>query len=81
MGKLKDLVDESQITAGPKCTVSMLLDQLDDTDGQELVELLAGDRPTSVIARALVRLDWTVNGRPIASQTLGRHRKGECSCR
>lgn len=60
---------------GPKCTACTLLETLATEDSAALAAALADPSfSTAAIARAL-----RVEGYAVSAQTLGRHRKKECS--
>ena len=73
---LADALDsEGARRKGPTCSVSGILAALDDADRESLLAAFASTQPSSAISRALA----TVNVQ-VASTTLSRHRRGECSC-
>lgn len=60
---------------GPRCGAGLLLNELDEPTRADLLALLAGSARLSAIAVALKN-----RGHKVGAQTLGRHRKGICSC-
>ena len=60
---------------GPPCAIFVALAELDETDATALTTALASDMQSTMIARALASV-----GYPVASNTVGRHRRGDCSC-
>lgn len=76
------LLDEAREESGrtnnrPKCSIAAL-----DADLRaEIDEALATDGVTATgLERALVRRGVTSGGHTIKSTTLGRHRRGDCTC-
>jgi hypothetical protein len=61
--------------SGPRCSVAVLLGNLDAADRSALLDALSSDIPAAVLGRAL-----KAEGHQVAQGTIQRHRKGECSC-
>lgn len=59
----------------PECGVKALMARLPKREAQELRDALEGPLPHAVITRALAGL-----GHKLADTTIGRHRRGGCSC-
>ena len=70
------LLENADVRRGSVCSVAYLLDKLEPAEADELREALRSDYRTSDIARVLNQL-----GHKITKNTLGRHRRGECSCK
>lgn len=70
------LLENADVRRGSLCSVAYLLDKLEPAEADELREALRSDYRTSDIARVLNQL-----GHKITKNTLGRHRRGECSCK
>ena len=60
---------------GPPCAILVALTELDADDATALTTALASEMQTTMISRALGSV-----GYPVASNTVGRHRRGDCSC-
>ena len=60
---------------GGACSVTQLITNLDDVDGQALRNVLEGDLEGETIA-AVLRSE----GHHISGYTIQRHRRGMCSC-
>jgi hypothetical protein len=75
---LDEAKEESERTSNrPKCSISAL----DDDLRAEIDEALANQSVTATgLERALARRGVEVAGRTIKSTTLGRHRRGDCTC-
>jgi hypothetical protein len=58
-----------------RCSVSVILDSLDDDDRDALLVLLDGRAAGAHIARAL-----TNRGHAVRGQTVQRHRARDCGC-
>ena len=72
---LKDIIEENN---GPqtKCRVREIYENLSDGDKGAFIDAVNDENITAVaIERALKK-----NGFPVASTTIRRHRRGECSC-
>lgn len=69
------MLETADVRRGSVCSVAYLLDKLEPAEAGELREALRSDYRTSDIARVLNQL-----GHKITKNTLGRHRRGECSC-
>ncbi len=68
---------ETQRT-GPRCSVGILLDKVDQEDRKALVAALADlTRNRAVLAEAI----RTVHGVDISQGTLARHMRRHCRCR
>lgn len=70
---------------GPVCSIKRLLDRLDDDLRGQLVEALRPESPWphAELARVLadnMKDDLAALGIDVKSTTVGRHRRGECSC-
>jgi len=61
---------------GPRCTVGILLDELNDHDTKILT--VAMERPA--IAGTAIAEYLTEQGHPMNASPINRHRKGRCSC-
>lgn len=73
--KLADTYAEIEGRQSP-CKIRTYLDMLDTDNREWLEQALAGDRfATKTLAETLTR-----NRLPVSDSTLGRHRRGECSC-
>ena len=67
---------ESTIKKGPPCSVALLLSELKGDDRQAVIEALGDPKvPATAIDRALLK-----EGHRVGSNSLQRHRRGECSC-
>ena len=75
MGLREEL--ESLYLRNNKCSVGKLLDRLDESDRQEMIEILAD---TNVPLKALSRLS-EAKGWKIHRDTFQRHREKGCICR
>jgi len=75
MGLLADI--QAEAPSGPdKCSVSILLDALDEADRKDLEAALAdGSIPHTAISRAL-----TKRGHDMHDKRVAAHRRGECAC-
>ena len=74
MGLVQDLLEDSW-HPGPKCRLAPYLDQLPDTDRDELIAAIGEPRITAeAIARHLKR-----HGQHIQAGTIQRHRRNECA--
>ena len=69
------MLETADLRRGSLCSIAYLLDKLEPAEADELREALRSDYRTSDIARVLTQLGHKVN-----RGTLGRHRRGECSC-
>jgi hypothetical protein len=72
------LLDEAQsLTSrmGGTCGVELLLNSLSPEEQAELTEAIASSVEGSALARALAG-----RGHRVPSQTIQRHRRGECTC-
>lgn len=64
---------------GPRCGVTILLDDLDDDDADELRQFLAAD--TNHVGHTyLAGLVKEAFGVRLSADTVSRHRRGLCSC-
>jgi len=76
VGKLADLIDVDRKPNLQVCGVTMLLRSLAKADAADLHAALAdGNVASATIARALAAL-----GHTLRSNTIRRHRRGECGC-
>jgi hypothetical protein len=73
---LLDEAQQSTVTKGTTCTVTVLLQSLSPSEQAELIEALESSVQSFALSRALAN-----RGHRIAGQTIGRHRRGECQCR
>jgi hypothetical protein len=62
---------------GPRCTVALLLNQLDEEERAELVDCL--DDTVGVQTSALTRV-LRARGHQIGEASMGRHRRRDCAC-
>lgn len=74
-----------RVYRGPVCSIKLLLDCLDDDLRGQLVEALRPESPWphAALARTLadtMKDDIAALGIDVKSSTVGRHRRGECSC-
>ncbi len=72
------LLTEARIVArraGGTCGVAVLTSRLSEAEQAELIEALESDVSASAITKAL-----ELRGHDIGHQTIGRHRRGQCSC-
>jgi hypothetical protein len=77
MSLLAEIMSQPSRRKGSRCTISVILTQLDAKDADELVIALADPFiPNVAISRVLRKRDQV-----IAPQTVGRHRRGDCLCR
>lgn len=80
MAGLSDALANAAVNArmgGARCTVAVILDDLDDGDRASLVEALANRKlSVNVIYRALTE---TTGEKPSRSG-IERHRRGDCAC-
>jgi len=75
MGKLADAITAESTWPGPRCTVCQFLAGPIPKDVRaELDAALVSATPSTVLAKALVRLGYDVKHGP-----LQRHRRGDCS--
>lgn len=75
MTLLDDIAAEVQHPGG-NCTIGAILNRRDDIAADLAIALADTARyPHSAIARAL-----TARGDKMAAVTVGRHRRGECTC-
>ena len=70
------LLENADQRPGPLCSIAYLLDKLEPAEADELREALRSDYRTSDIARVLTQI-----GHKVTRNTLGRHRRGECTCK
>ena len=75
MGLLDEAQGESKIARGPRCSVSLLDDELIAEIDEALAAVSPGSITIAGVARALAN-----RGVEIKAHTLSRHRAGECSC-
>ena len=70
------IIAETNIKKGPPCSVSLLLEDLNDEDRAAVIEAMADAKiPSTAIDRALLK-----EGYRVGSHSLQRHRRGECAC-
>ena len=71
------LAAEQIVNRRTRCSVTILLDELDNTDRATLLAAFGDTRiGNAMIARALAAEGHT----HIRANTIGRHRQGACSC-
>ena len=76
MGNLAAVLSEQAASRGPmKCTVGLLLRDLDDLDAKALRNALNSGLEGSKISFALSH-----EGHRVAAQAIQRHRRGLCNC-
>lgn len=75
--RFSDALDAEQAAhrKGPPCSIGALLTEMDAEDADALQSALGSQMPHAWIARALAAI-----GHKVLSETVGRHRRGECSC-
>lgn len=74
--KLKEAIIREARPNGPTCTIARLLAELPPADAQDLAECLNDTAYTNTqISRGLI-----AEGHHVRSQTVQRHRGGECNC-
>jgi len=65
-----------RLRKGPPCAISLICAELAEEDAASLQEAFAdAEIPAAVIYRVL-----TGNGFSVSTNTVQRHRRGECSC-
>ena len=65
-----------KVAKGPRCTVTLILQELDEDSAAVLNRWLADSRyPHTAIADKLAEI-----GYPVGDDTVGRHRRGRCTC-
>lgn len=74
-GLAATLAETKNPRRGGACSVTQILNRLDDTDSKALRNALEGDLEGETIA-AVLRGD----GHPISGYTVQRHRNGRCNC-
>lgn len=71
------LSKERNLLPGPRCTTCQLVDRLDDADRAALAMAMQDESvTTTTITRAL-----NSEGHSISSESVRRHRRGECAKR
>lgn len=60
---------------GPRCTIGILLNELDDIDRKALTKALESHMTGESIGQAL-----RDEGHPVSGPTIQRHRRKQCSC-
>lgn len=77
LSKLADLIAaDTRRAAGSPCTVTVLLESLPTDEANDLQDALDDATiPGTMISRALIAM-----GHQVRSNTLQRHRRGECHC-
>ena len=63
---------------GPRCGIAALLSDLEGTDREEFEATLSN---ASLMSSVLAKAISDAYGAQISQQTIGRHRRGACSCR
>jgi hypothetical protein len=77
MSLLAEIKAQAPSRKGSLCTISVILSRLDPADRADLTDALVDPHiPNAAIARVLKNRDH-----PIAAQSIGRHRRGDCLCR
>lgn len=73
---LFDEMKEEAVIKGPPCSVSLMLQEMTDSDRSEFLMACADlSIPGTIIAKVLSR-----KGFDIKAESLRRHRKGDCRC-
>lgn len=76
MGKLSDLIQKDQRPGVATCSVALLLRTLPKAEAADLRAAVADAAVTgAAISRAL-----TAFGHRVTTNTVNRHRRGECGC-
>lgn len=76
MGSLAaQLAEARNPMPGPRCSVAIITQGLDDVDRKALERTLASDLNSETISEVLQSAGLRVSG-----ATLQRHRRGKCSC-
>lgn len=74
--KLKQVIEASSKTHGPKCGLAIIIAELDKADLADLQSCLADPRYSHTqIARGL-----TAEGHRTTDNVVANHRNGECAC-
>jgi len=73
---LTDALEATRQNVGQRCGIRLILDQLDDADAATVTEWFRQPSISGAhIGRAL-----THAGHRVSTDSIGRHRRGECRC-
>lgn len=75
MASLLAEIEQQSTTRSGTCSVALVLVRMSTAEAEELRQAMAGHYQSTAIARAL-----KARGYRIESQSVGRHRRGDCQC-
>lgn len=76
MGFVDDVYDAVETRKGPKCTIALLIEDLDPETAEGLKQVLGDKRVSHTIISRVLRS----RGHFVGDSTIGRHRLGKCKC-
>jgi hypothetical protein len=71
-----EVYDAAAIRKGPKCTIALLIEDLDPETADGLRQVLDDKRVSHTIISRVLRS----RGHYVGDSTIGRHRLGKCKC-